>query len=310
MKVFVAGATGAIGRPLVDALIAAGHSVVGTSRSEVKLAPLRAAGAEGVVLDAFDSDAVRAAVLAAEPDVLVHQLTDLPQKPTLKAMKGALANTVRLRRDTVPAFVAAAREAGATRAVVQSISFVTKPEGPRVHDESAPLWLDCPEPAFRENVESVASMERSALDGGIEGVVLRYGFFYGPGTWYDRDGYFGQMLAKRQLPVIGSGDGLGSFVHVDDAVTATMLALEGGSPGVYNVCDDEPSRWADWTKEAAALLGAKPPRRVPAWMARFAAGPIGVHYATTLRATSGARFASEFGWTPRPHAEGFAQAFG
>ena len=310
MRVFLAGATGAIGRPLVDALVAAGHEVTGTTRSQSRAEAIRAQGAEPVVLDAFDAEAVRSAVVAARPDVLVHQLTELPQDMTPRAMRKAGATTAALRRDTVPVFLAAAAEAGARRAVVQGISFVTAPDGREVHDESAPLWLDGPA-EFREIVAAERDMEAAvASTAGIDGLVLRYGFFYGPGTWYDPKGAVGKMVSKRRFPIIGDGAGLWSFIHIDDAVAATVAALDRGTPGIYNVTDGEAARQREWLPELARLLGAKRPRRVPRWLARLAAGEVAVHYATTLPAASSARAQAELGLAPRPWRDGFAQVFG
>ena len=261
MRVFVAGATGAIGRPLVARLVADGHAVVGTTRDQGKARALREQGAEAVVLDALDRPALRAAVLDAEPEVVVHQLTALPAEADPKAMEAALAMTNRLRRETVPALVAAGAEVGARRALVQSIAFVTAPNGRPVHDEDAPLWLGAP-PSMRDNMATVRDLEAATTEaGGIEGVVLRYGFYYGPGTWYEPAGTMGTMLRKRRYPVIGGGAGRQSFVHVDDAVDATVRALDHGAPGIYNICDGEPAAARDWVPEAARLLGAKPPRR-------------------------------------------------
>lgn len=310
MRVFLAGATGAIGRPLVARLLADGHEVVGTTRDPARADALRAAGAEPVVLDAYDAAAVRAAVAAARPEVVVHQLTSLPQDPTPKSMTAAVEANSRLRRETVPTFVDAARAAGARRVIAQSISFVTKPDGRPVHDEDAPLWAD--EPSQRTNVEGVQALEAAVRDAdGLEGVVLRYGFFYGPGTWYAPDGALGTMIRKRRYPIIGSGEGRSSFVHVDDAVDATVRALDPSVPsGTYNVTDDEPVRARDWTPAAAAALGAKPPRHVPVWLARRLAGPVVVHYATTLPGNDNARFhAAAPGWSPRSWRDGFAEVF-
>jgi nucleoside-diphosphate-sugar epimerase len=311
MRVFVAGASGAIGRPLVARLVAEGHEVVGTTRSEDRARALREAGAEAAVLDALDAEALRAAVLRAEPEVVVHQLTALPAEATPKAMAAALERTNRLRRETVPVLVGAGREAGARRAVVQAVAFVTRPDGRPVHDEDAPLYLDAPSQA--DNVGAVADLEAAVAAGtagGLEGVVLRYGFYYGPGTWYDRDGAMATMIRKRRYPIIGSGEGRSSFVHVDDAVDATVRALDHGTPGVLNVCDDEPARQRDWLPAAAQALGAKPPRHVPAWLARRLAGDVVVHYATTLPGNDNARARRELGgWAPRPWREGFAEVF-
>jgi nucleoside-diphosphate-sugar epimerase len=311
MKVFVAGAAGAIGRPLVDRLVADGHAVVGTTRDAARADALRAQGAEAVVLDALDAAALRAAVLAAEPEVVVHQLTALPAEADPKQMAAALALTNRLRRETVPTLLSAAVEAGARRAVVQSIAFVTRPDGRPVHDEDAPLQLDAPE-QFRDNIATVRDLEAATLGtAGIEGLVLRYGFYYGRGTWYDKDGTMGELIRKRRYPIIGGGAGVMSFVHLDDAVDATARALTQGTPGVYNITDDTPAATREWVPEAAHLLGAKPPRKAPAWIARRLAGDAVVHYATTLPGNANDRARAAFdGWAPRPWREGFAEVFG
>ncbi|HMJ32712.1 MAG TPA: NAD(P)-dependent oxidoreductase [Baekduia sp.] len=308
MRILVAGATGAIGRPLVDRLVADGHAVVGTTRREERARTLRERGAEAVVLDAFDAGALRAAVCAAEPEVVVHQLTALPQAPDPKSMAAAVALTGRLRRETVPAFLAAAREAGARRALVQSISFVTRPDGRPVHDEDAPLDLD--RPAFRDSASTARELDAATLGvEGLEGVVLRYGFYYGPGTWYDKDGAMATMIRRRAYPIIGRGRGRMSFVHVDDAVDATVRALEHGAPGVYNVTDDEPATAREWLPEAARLLGARRPLWAPPLVARRLAGDAVVHYATTLPGNANARARAAFDWAPRPWRQGFAEVF-
>jgi nucleoside-diphosphate-sugar epimerase len=311
VRVFVAGAAGAIGRPLVQRLVAEGHAVVGTTRDEARARTLRAQGAEATVLDAFDAAALRAAVLAAEPEVVVHQLTALPAQADPKLMAAALAATNRLRRETVPTLLAAAAEAGARRALVQSIAFVTRPDGRPVHDEDAPLQLDAPA-QLRDNVAAVRDLEAATLrTAGVEGLVLRYGFYYGPGTWYDKDGTMGELIRRRRYPIIGNGEGRMSFVALDDAVAATVLALEHGAPGIYNITDDTPARAREWVPEAARLLGAKPPRKVPAWLARRMAGDAVVHYATTLPGNASGRARAALpGWTPRPWRDGFAEVFG
>jgi nucleoside-diphosphate-sugar epimerase len=309
VKIFVAGATGAIGRPLVQRLLADGHDVVGTTRDERRAAVLREQGAEAVVLDAFDRDAVHAAVRAAQPEVVVHQLTALPAEPDPKAMDASLAMTSRLRRETVPTFLEAAEAAGARRAIVQSISFVTRPDGRPVHNEDAPLYLDA-FPGFREVVASVRDMEAAVRGAGIEALVLRYGAFYGPGTWYDRDGAMAPIVRRRGYPIVGKGQGRMSFVHVDDAVEATVLALHRGEPGVYNVCDDHPATEREWLPEMARLLGTKRPRRAPAWLVRRLAGDAVVHYATTQPGNANGRAKAALGWSPRPWRGGFAEVFG
>jgi nucleoside-diphosphate-sugar epimerase len=310
MRVFLAGAAGAVGHPLVARLLAERHTVVGTTRDEARARTLRAQGAEAAVLDAFDAAALRAAVLAAEPEVVIHQLTALPAQADPKLMAAALALTNRLRRETVPTLLSAATEAGARRAVVQSIAFVTRPDGRPVHDEDAPLYLDAPE-QFRDNVAAVRDLEAATAGAAvIEGLVLRYGFYYGPGTWYAKDGTMGELIRKRRYPIIGSGQGRMSFVHLDDAVAATVRALDHGTPGVYNVTDDTPATSREWVPEAARLLGAKAPRKVPAWLARRLAGDALVYYSTTLPGNANGRARAALNWAPRPWRDGFAEVFG
>jgi len=270
VRIFLAGATGAIGRPLVARLLAEGHTVVGTTRDARRAEDLRAQGAEPVVLDAFDADAVRRAVADAEPEVLIHQLTALPHKPGRRAVGEGARLTGRLRRETVPAFLDAARAAGARRAIVQSIAFVTRPDGRPVHGEDAPLYLDAP-PQMRTIVEPVRDMEASVMDRA------------------------------------GDGAGRWSFVHIDDAAEATVLALQHGRSGVYNICDDDPVPMSQWLPELASLLGAKPPRRVPAWAARLLAGDAVVHYATRLPGNANGRAKQALGWRPRDRRTGFAE---
>jgi len=298
MKVLIAGATGAIGRPLVRRLLADGHTVAAITRDETKATTLREAGVEPHVADVFDHDAVVAATAAAAPDVVVHQLTALPKAMDIRKYQQALEPTNRLRAQATPNLIAGARAAGAGRIVVQSISFITAPEGPTVHDEDARTFDDAPA-AFRGAVEATTAMERMTLAAtDLDPVVLRYGFFYGPGTYYAPDGATAAEIRKRRFPVVGRGSGVSSFLHIDDAVDATVAALDGGSAGLYNVTDDEPAAMRDWLPVAAAALGAKKPMRVPAFVARFAAGPHAVHFGTTLRGNSNARFKETFGWEP------------
>lgn len=308
MKVFLAGATGAIGRPLVRRLLEAGHDVVGTTRSPERATALRAAGAEAVVLDALDAPALREAVLSARPDAIVNQLTDLSAPMNPRRYAQWLAGTNRLRTEATATLLDAGRHAGAARAVVQSISFATAPQGPPVLDEDAPLNDAAP-----EMTGPVAAMERQVAQAeGIDGLVLRYGYFYGPGTSLGPGGQQAEMVRRRRLPVVGSGAGTWSFVHVDDAAAATVLALDGGGTGVLNVVDDEPAPMRDWLPGLAATMGAPPPRRVPAWLARAVAGPLAVHTGTAMRGASNARARERLGWRPaRPSwRDGFAETFG
>jgi nucleoside-diphosphate-sugar epimerase len=310
MRVFVAGATGAIGRPLVRRLLEAGHQVTGTTRSEQRAASLREQGADAVVLDAFDAGAVRAAVAVAEPEVLVHQLTALPQKLDPRRYEESLAQTSRLRRETVPVFLDAARAAGARRILVQSIAFVVAPQGPWVQDETAPL--PDPAPPTGDAISAVKEMEAAVLGAeGIEGLVLRYGFFYGPATAFGPGGYSAGEVARRRFPIVGPGTGRFSFVHVDDAVEATVLALERGAPGVYNVVDDEPAPAKDWIPAMAAAMGAKAPRRVPVWLARLVVGRL-AQQMVSQRGSSNAKARRELGFVPRhpTYRESFEAVFG
>jgi len=299
MKVFLAGATGAIGRPLVPALLAAGHEVTGMTRSTTSAAALTAAGANGIVVDAFDEPAVRAAITAAAPDVLLHQLTALPKSGGARAFAKGLALTARLRRETVPVMLDAAAQAGASRAIVQSISFITKPDGRPIHDERDPIWTDAPDQETAATMQAVAEMEAAVAASPLEGVVLRYGFFYGPGTAWAADGPLGKMLRWRVNPVIGSGQGRSSYIHIDDAVAATVQALDHGSPGVYNICEPDPQPAAVSLRAMAAALGAGPPRHLREGIARRLAPFALIHYSTTLPGNSNARAMAELDWTPQ-----------
>lgn len=307
MRVFVAGATGALGRPLLRALIEAGHDVTGTTRSPERAAALREQGATPVVLDALDADAVHAAVAAAEPEVVVHHLTAIPEAIPPRRYAQAFETTNRLRREATPVLVDAARTAGARRILVESVSFVLEPKGPPVAEEG-PVWADAPKP-FTDVFASVDSMERAVLDApGIEGLVLRYGFLYGPGTGLAPDGGIAAMIRRRQFPIVGSGAGLWSFLHVDDAADATVLALDHGSPGVYNITDDDPAAVRDWLPVAAEALGAGRPRRVPALVGRLAAGRVATHPAIHQRGNANAKARRELGFRPRPWRVGLPAA--
>jgi nucleoside-diphosphate-sugar epimerase len=298
MRVFVAGATGVIGRPLLERLVAAGHEVAGTTRSEAKTDVIRAAGAEAVVCDALDAAALRGAVAEANPEVVVHQLTALPERfdPRKKSIYDA---TNRLRDEGTRNLLEAARESGARRLVCQSIAFAYAPgPTPDVKDEDAPLAVDAP-PPFGEGVRVTQEMERRVLEADwLEGVVLRYGWFYGPGTYYGEGGSTTADVRKRRFPVIGRGSGLSSFIHVDDAASATVTAVEGGPPGVYNIVDDEPAPMREWLPLYAEVIGAKKPLRIPVWVARLFAGPM-AGLLTTLPGASNAKAKRELGWEPR-----------
>jgi nucleoside-diphosphate-sugar epimerase len=309
MRVFVAGASGAIGRPLVAQLIAAGHEVTGTTRSEERAEAIRAAGARAAVCDALDSDALRAVVVEAAPEVVVHQLTALPRRFDPRN-KEIYAPTNRLRAESTRTLLEAAPAAGARRLVCQSIAFAYAPgPQPEVMDEDARLALGAP-PPFGDGVRTIDEMERAVVGAeGIEGLVLRYGWFYGPGTYYADDGSMAEDVRRRRFPVIGKGTGLYSFVHVDDAATATVAAVERGAPGVYNIVDDDPAPQREWLPAYAQAIGARKPRRVPVWLARLVVGKIAT-VANVQPGASNTKAKRELGWEPRwpSWREGFRDA--
>jgi nucleoside-diphosphate-sugar epimerase len=309
MRVFVAGASGAIGRPLIPQLVAAGHEVTGTTRSDRNAQAIRAAGARAAVCDALDADALRAAVAEAAPEVVVHQLTALPDRFDPRK-KDIYEPTNRLRSDGTRNLIDAARDAGARRLVCQSIAFAYEPgPTPDVKDEDAPLFMAAP-PPFEGGMRVIDEMERIVLEvEGLEGLVLRYGWFYGPGTYYGEQGSLARDVRRRRFPIIGSGAGLSSFVHVDDAASATVAAVERGAPGVYNVVDDEPAAMRDWLPVYAQALGARKPFRIPVWLARLAVGKVAALMETQPGA-SNTKAKRELGWEPRWKSwrEGFREA--
>jgi 2-alkyl-3-oxoalkanoate reductase len=287
MRVFVAGAGGAIGRPLVRQLLAAGHEVTGMTRREGRAEEIRSTGAGAVVCDVFDAEALRE---------VVHALTALPSRYDPKG--DYLAPTDRIRVEGTRNLLAAALAAGARRLVAESIAFAYRPRGGWVKDEEAPLFTDAPG-RFGATFGAVAELERQIVEAeGIEGVVLRYGWLYGPGTYYDHGGQQADEAMKRRLPVVGKGTGTFSFVHVEDAAAATVAALERGAPGVYNVVDDEPAPLREWVPVYAEALGAKSPRRVPVWLARWVAGKDIAASALGLRGADNAKAKRELGWEP------------
>jgi nucleoside-diphosphate-sugar epimerase len=305
VKVFLAGATGAIGAPLLRLLVADGHEVTGMTRSPERAQAVRAAGAQAAIADALDAQAVIDAVAAARPEAIVHELTSIPPRLDPRKVVRDFALTDRLRTEGTRNLVAAAQQAGASRIVAQSIAFAYAPGPPgRVHDEDDPLITD-PPAQFKRSAEAIAELERTVLGAG--GVVLRYGYFYGPGTSIAADGSLGREVARRRLPVIGGGGGVWSFIHVEDAARATVAALKRGALGVYNVVDDEPAAVREWVPALAGALGAKPPRRVPACLARPLAGEYGLMTMMRAQGATNARAKQQLDWTPR-HAswrEGF-----
>ena len=310
MRVFVAGASGAIGRPLVRQLIAAGHQATGMTRREERAEAICAAGAEAVVCDVFDAEALSEAVAAARPEAVVHALTALPAK--FSPRSDYLAATNRVRTEGTRNLVAAARAAGARRIVAESVAFFYEPEGGWVKDEEARLFVD-PPGRFLAAREALIALEREVLEAaGIEGLVLRFGWFYGPGTYYDRGGSMADETLKRRNPVVGAGTGTFSFVHIDDAAEAIVAALDHGPAGIYNVVDDEPAPLHEWLPVYAEVLGAKRPRKVPAWLARLAAGSDLASAAVEMRGASNAKAKRELGWQPAHPSwrQGFGESLG
>jgi nucleoside-diphosphate-sugar epimerase len=296
MRIFLAGATGAVGTPLVRELTQTGHEVTATTRSQAKAEGLRAAGAEPVVLDALDRDAVVAAVTAAQPDVIVHQLTALTDLSDLRNLDRAFAMTNRLRTEGLDHLLAGARAVGDVRIVAQSFAgWPSARTGGPVKTEDDPLDPD-PVPSMRETHAAIRYLEDAVTKAG--GVALRYGGFYGPGTSLGPGGEQVEAIRKRRFPVVGSGAGVWSFVHIDDAASATLAAIERGAPGVYNVVDDDPAPAREWLPALAAAAGAKPPRRIPRWLGRLAAGEAVATMMTEIRGASNAKAKRELGWTP------------
>lgn len=297
MRVFVAGASGAIGRPLVRQLVAAGHEVTGTTRREERAAEIRAAGAEAAVCDVYDLPGLEAAARDATPDVVVHLLTALPQR--FNPRSNYLADTNRIRTEGTRNLIAAARAAGARRLIAESVAFLYAPQGARVKSEDDPINTGAPG-HFGEAMRALADLERQVAEAeGIEGLVLRYGWLYGPGTHFDRDGSQIEDLRRRRVPLVGDAEGIFSFVHVEDAASATVAALDRGGRGcVYNVVDDDPAPMREWVPALAELVGAKPPRRVPVWLAKLVAGPAVAGAATEQRGASNAKAKRDLGWEP------------
>jgi nucleoside-diphosphate-sugar epimerase len=296
LRIFIAGASGTLGRRLVPRLVARGHHVTGTTRSRAD--ELRALGAEPVIVDPLDAEELRAAVVAAEPDVVVHQLTALSGLGMTRNFDKAFAVTNRLRTEGTDNLIAAAREAGARRLVWQSYAgWPYAREGSLVKTEDDPLDPEPPADA-RESLAAIRHLEEAVMSSGLEGVVLRYGGFYGAGTSIDKGGEHSELVRKRRFPIGGTGEGVWSFVHIDDAAAATVAAIEGRSTGIYNVVDDEPVSAAEWLPELASQLGAPAPRRMPGWLVRLAAGPQAYSLMTRTRGASNGKAARDLGWRP------------
>jgi nucleoside-diphosphate-sugar epimerase len=320
MKIFVAGATGVLGRELVPQLVARGHEVVGMTRSASKQNLVRSLGARPVVADALDPDAVAQAVASAEPEVIVHQLTALSGPMSMRDARHpdrsfAATMTNRLRTEATNHLLAAGRAVGARRFVAQSFAaFRFARTGGPVQTEADPLDPDPPAP-LRPVVEGLLYLEDAVttIDWG-EGLALRYGGFYGAGTGISLapDAVMAAPIRKRRFPIVGGGGGVWSHVHIEDAAAATVVAVERGQPGIYNVVDDDPAPVREWLPVLASALGAKPPRRVPRWLGRLAAGEAATVMMTDVRGASNAKAKRELGWQLRYPSwrQGFAQGLG
>jgi nucleoside-diphosphate-sugar epimerase len=321
MKVFVAGATGALGRVLVPQLVVAGHEVVGMTRSASKQDLVRSLGARPVVADALDPDAVAQAVAAAEPEVIVHQLTALSGKLSASDMRhpdraSSAIMTNRLRTEATDHLLAAGRAVGARRFVAQSFgAFRFARTGGPVHTEAEALGPDDPPAAMRAAQAAYLYLERAvtSIDWG-EGLALRYGGFYGPGTSISRapDAVMAAPIRKRRFPIVGDGGGVWSHIHIEDAVAATVAAIDHGQPGVYYVVDDEPAPVHEWLPVLASALDAKPPRHVPRWVGRLLAGEVATVMMTEASGASNAKAKRELGWQPSYASwrQGFAHGLG
>ena len=296
MRVFVTGATGALGRHLVPGLIAAGHEVIASTRTPGKVVQLRAAGAEPVVVDGLDRAAVIAAVAAAKPEVIVHEMTALAGMRSLRNPDQVFAATNELRTRGTDNLLAAAARAGTRRVIAQGYAGAGPDQrsGGRTKSEADPLGWQAIRNAVRMPA-AIMHVDQTVPLEAPEGIVLRYGTFYGPGTGE----VLVQMARKRQLPMIGGGTGIWSFVEITDAAAATIAAVGRGAPGVYNVVDDDPAPVAEWLPYLAQVAGGKPPLRLPAWLGRLLAGEFVVAQMTSSRGYSNQKARQELGWAPQ-----------
>lgn len=298
MRVFVAGATGAVGRPLTRMLVDAGHDVVGTTSSAGKQDAITGLGATPVVMDGLDPASVRTAVLDSRPDVVIHQLTALSAMTgNMRKFDADFAVTNRLRTETTDSLLAAARESGAKRFIAQSFTGWTNPRnGGGIATEDEPLDPH-PTKHSRETLAAIAQLEKTVpAEPSMTGIVLRYGFLYGPGTGLGREGDMSAMIRKGRFPVVGGGGGVWPLVHVVDAARAAERAVAHGDAGLYNVVDDDPALVREWLPALAAELGGKPPMRLPRWLGRVVAGEHAVALMTGVRGSSNAKARRELGW--------------
>lgn len=315
MKIFLAGATGVLGRRLVPLLVGRGHEVTGMTRRPAKRALLEQLGARPVVADALDAEAVGRAISEAEPDVVVHQLTDLSELKSIRNFRRSFAGNARLRSTGTDILLSASRAAGVRRFVAQSFAgFLFPANGKPVVTEDDPLDPQPPAP-FREILSADRHLEAAVTGASwTEGIVLRYGAFYGPGTTLSLrpPGMQSELVRKGMYPVIADGSGRTSFIHIDDAASATVAAIERGRRGIYHIADDEPAPHSEWLPGLAAALGARPPLRVPRWLGGLLGGPAAVIMMTQARGASNAKARRELEWKPSYPSwrEGFAKGLG
>lgn len=313
MKIFVAGATGAVGKPLVVRLLAGGYEVVALSRSPQHSDALRALGAEPAVADALDRAAIVEVVQRAAPDVIIHELTALTGVKNYKKFDEEFALTNRMRTEGADNLLAAAQAAGVRRVVAQSYgnwNYARTGTAPKTEDDP----LDPNPPAHqRQSLAAIQYLEAAVMGtAGIDGIALRYGNLYGPGTGIARDGDIAASIRKRALPIIGDGAGVWSFIHVEDAASAAIAAIQHGAPSIYNIADDDPAPVSVWLPELARALGAKTPLRIPTWLGRMVVGDVGVSMMTQIRGASNAKAKRELAWSPcyATWREGFRKGLG
>ncbi|HME87739.1 MAG TPA: NAD(P)-dependent oxidoreductase [Chthoniobacterales bacterium] len=300
MKIFVAGGTGAIGRPLIAELLAQGHALVALTRSSEKAQALAEQGIEPAVADVFNPDAVKAVVRRAQPEVVIEQLTALPKTYTRQSMNAAATLNTRIRFEGGANVLAAAQAAGARRYVRQSVAFYAIP-GPGLADEDTPLAVSA-SPAIAAGVREITELEHRLLGNpNIEGIVLRYGFFYGPGTWFNPDGDVARQVQQQQFPIVGNGEGVWSWLHIEDAAIATVAAADQGNPGIYLIANDQPLAVREWLPAFAQWLNAPAPPRVPVEdILKTDGGADTVYYGTQMRGASNAKAKRELNFRPRP----------
>ena len=295
MRVFVAGATGVIGQYLVPSLVAAGHEVTGSTRSPAKAIQLKSAGATPAIVDGLDRQAVLETVRAAQPDVIVHQMTALASMRNFRNFDQEFAITNELRSKGTDYLLEAAQQVGVRRFIAQSFAgWNNARTGGLVKTETDPLDPD-PLPATRQSMAAIRHVEETVPGAVPEGLVLRYGMFYGPGASESML----DVVKKRRMPVVGGGTGIWSFTEVTDAAAATAAAVTRGAPGIYNVVDDDPAPVAQWLPYLSGCLGVKPPMHAPAWLGKLLAGELVVSLMTEVRGSSNAKAKRELGWAPR-----------